>query len=439
MTAFYSEWEAYPAQWTRNLIAAGHIAPGVVDERSISDLSAEDVRGFDQAHFFAGISVWSYALRLAGIPDGFPCWSGSCPCQGFSSAGRKRGFEDERHLWPEWFRLIEANRPPVIFGEQVSSPDGLKWLDLVSSQLEGIGYSFGAIVTCASGIGAPHQRHRMYFVAHTKEFRWGTWRPTKRRSEWLADTNSFTRDQGRSIASGSDRRSDAESWARSRSGSSADLRVADPDGERLDGQRVRVQQGQSREDHAEAARNGETNWLADADDSGRGSIIGNVRAGESFDGGSSAAVWLGNANSDGAGQHARELQSDEGQHEVRGEVSDHALESSSAARALGHPHHQGLAQQLGQSGVSREATAGAAGQATERAGAPTTGFWANAEWVYCADGKYRPTEPGVAALAAGSPGRVGQIKAYGNALNAWQAATFIRAFIEATYDCTQHP
>src|SRR3990167_3813886 len=69
MTAYYNEIDPYAAQWLRNLIKAGHIAPGDVDERSIVDVRADDLRGYTQCHFFAGIGVWSHALRLAGWPD----------------------------------------------------------------------------------------------------------------------------------------------------------------------------------------------------------------------------------------------------------------------------------------------------------------------------------------------------------------------------------
>ena len=77
MTAYYNEIDDYAADWLDNLIAGGHIAPGVVDRRSIEDVQPDDLRGFTQCHFFAGIGVWSYALRLAGWPDGRPVWTGS--------------------------------------------------------------------------------------------------------------------------------------------------------------------------------------------------------------------------------------------------------------------------------------------------------------------------------------------------------------------------
>lgn len=65
--AYYNEIDPFAAQWLRNLIAGGHIAPGEVDERSIEDVTPDDLRGFTQCHFFAGIGVWSHSCAS---PDG---------------------------------------------------------------------------------------------------------------------------------------------------------------------------------------------------------------------------------------------------------------------------------------------------------------------------------------------------------------------------------
>jgi DNA (cytosine-5)-methyltransferase 1 len=177
MNAYYNEIDPYAAQWLRNLIAAGHIAPGDVDERSIVDVQPDDLAGYGQCHFFAGIGGWSVALRLAGWPDDRPVWTGSCPCQPFSPAGTKGGFADERHVWPSWHHLIREREPSIIFGEQVASRAGLEWFDLVALDLEGEGYAVGAADLCAAGIGAPHIRQRLWFVAHAKP-----------QLDWLRDT-----------------------------------------------------------------------------------------------------------------------------------------------------------------------------------------------------------------------------------------------------------
>lgn len=149
MTAYYNEYDPFAAQWLRNLIKSGLIAPGDVDERSIEDVKPSDLLGYSQCHFFAGIGVWSWALRRAGWEDSRPVWTGSCPCQPFSSAGSGEGFADERHLWPAFFHLIQQHRPPAIFGEQVASPDGLAWFDLVQTDLEAEGYATGGGLICA--------------------------------------------------------------------------------------------------------------------------------------------------------------------------------------------------------------------------------------------------------------------------------------------------
>ena len=167
MTAYYNEIDPYAAQWLRNLIKAGHIAKGEVDERSIEDVKPNDITGFTQCHFFAGIGVWSLALRNAGWSDSRPVWTGSCPCQPFSAAGAGAGFADERHLWPAFFHLIQECKPASILGEQSSSKDADDWIDLVQTDLEAMGYAVGAVAFPSAGVGAPHIRDRLYWVAHS--------------------------------------------------------------------------------------------------------------------------------------------------------------------------------------------------------------------------------------------------------------------------------
>lgn len=161
--AYYNENNPFAAQWLRNLISAGLIAPGDVDDRSIVDVQPDDLIGYTQCHFFAGIAGWSYALRRAGWPDERPVWTGSCPCRPFSAIGTRKGFDDERHLWPELKRLVEKRRPPVFFGEQ--SSNAAEWLRLVRSDLEAMEYAMGAMPIEAASAGADVLGDRFWFVA----------------------------------------------------------------------------------------------------------------------------------------------------------------------------------------------------------------------------------------------------------------------------------
>ena len=170
---YYNEIDPYAAQWLRNLISAGHIPDGHVDERSIVNVRPADLAGFTQCHFFAGIAGWPLALSLAGWPADKPVWTGSCPCQPLSSAGKQKGHADERHLWPAFYELIAECGPATVFGEQVASNDGREWLAGVRADLEDMGYAVGAADLCAASAGAPHIRQRLFWVADSESNRRG--------------------------------------------------------------------------------------------------------------------------------------------------------------------------------------------------------------------------------------------------------------------------
>jgi DNA (cytosine-5)-methyltransferase 1 len=167
MTAFYNEIDPVCCAWLSNLMDAGLITPGKIDDRSIRDVRPDDVRGYERVHFFAGIAIWDHALTEAGWRG--EVWTGSCPCQPFSVAGAGRGTDDERHLWPEFYRLIRECRPDSVFGEQVSGGAGRAWLDLVSNDLESSGYAVAAADLSSAGVGAPNIRQRLYWVAYADQ------------------------------------------------------------------------------------------------------------------------------------------------------------------------------------------------------------------------------------------------------------------------------
>lgn len=214
MTAYYNEHDKYAAQWLRNLIEAGHIAPGFVDERDILDVKPGDIAGYTQVHLFAGIGIWSYACRAAGWDDDRPIWTCSCPCQPFSTAGAGLGFADERHLWPAVYHLASQLQPTAIVGEQVASSAVGAWVDLIHSDLEALGYAFGCVPFPSAGVGAPHLRDRNYWaarnigrpayinpdgtLAYTDGERWERWKTSEDRvinnrsnARWLQSDGSI--------------------------------------------------------------------------------------------------------------------------------------------------------------------------------------------------------------------------------------------------------
>ncbi|MBU0801475.1 MAG: DNA cytosine methyltransferase [Alphaproteobacteria bacterium] len=168
MAAYYNEYDPKTAAWLRQLIKNGDIAEGEVDERSITDVTAADLKGFSQHHFFAGIGTWSYALRRAGWADDRHVCTASLPCQPFSAAGRNLGKEDERHLLPHFLDLVRECRFNTIIGEQVPGAIKHGWLDDLYNEMERENYAVGSTVLTAAGAGKPHIRQRLYWVAESR-------------------------------------------------------------------------------------------------------------------------------------------------------------------------------------------------------------------------------------------------------------------------------
>lgn len=162
--AYYNEIDERCVCALRQLIKEGFIPDGEVDSRSIKEVTPQDLEGFVQCHFFAGVGLWAYAGRLAGWSDDRPIWTGSCPCQPFSAAAseRSRGFEDKRDLWPVWLPLIRKCCLNPIFGEQVT--DNAAWIDRTLVDLEQASFAVGAFDLPALAVDSPTERIRTLFV-----------------------------------------------------------------------------------------------------------------------------------------------------------------------------------------------------------------------------------------------------------------------------------
>ena len=165
---YHNDNEKSCVRWLHHLMNQGFIQEGYIDDRSITEIKPEEIKDFTQCHFFAGIGGWSQALRLAGWNYDRPIWTASCPCQPFSVAGARKGEDDKRHLWPDLFELIKECRPSVVVGEQVASNLGRDWLASVFDDLETLEYRVAGADLCAAGVGAPHIRQRLYWVAYSE-------------------------------------------------------------------------------------------------------------------------------------------------------------------------------------------------------------------------------------------------------------------------------
>ena len=120
---------------------------------------------FPKSISYADITKTDFSIHRGTID----ILTGGFPCQPYSTAGKRLGKEDERHLWPEMLRAIREIEPRWIVGENVLglvSWNGGMVFEEVCAELEAEGYEVQPYILPAAGVNAPHQRYRVWFVAH---------------------------------------------------------------------------------------------------------------------------------------------------------------------------------------------------------------------------------------------------------------------------------
>ena len=123
---------------------------------------------WEEVPIYGDIKELTYEkLRADGI-DKIDIITGGYPCQPFSVAGKQKAEQDPRHLWPEYFRLVQECRPTWVIGENVGGHIKLG-LDTVLKDLESEGYSARTFSISASSIGANHKRERVWIVAYSNK------------------------------------------------------------------------------------------------------------------------------------------------------------------------------------------------------------------------------------------------------------------------------
>jgi DNA (cytosine-5)-methyltransferase 1 len=396
---YYNEHDPKAAAWLRELIAFGHIPAGIVDERDIQKVKYDELTDYTQCHFFAGIGGWPLALRLAGWPDNLSVWTGSCPCQPFSSAGKQQGEKDERHLWPDFRRLIEAGKPAIAFGEQVASKAGREWLAGIRTDLEALAYEVGAADLCAAGVGAPHIRQRIFWVADATGQRWHRGELDGNETGWGLAANSST---ACGLADSDKLHGDRTGHGSSHDG--GEQRCAGP----IQGQhhlrRMADSAGVSGPQQQHQSR-------------------GRLWWGPPTEYSSECAGPCGLENPDdrrcnpGSREKPKVAQREGGNGIIEQRGGSCGVVHSSGAELEGYARDGNNGNKPGRIG--------------SQSSGPTTAPsrpWDSFDILPCTDGKARRVESGTFPLADGIPGRVGLLRGYGNAIVPEAAAQFVMAW-----------
>ena len=431
---YYNEFDPKAAAWLRQLIKNGAISEGEVDERSITEVEAVDVKGYRRAHWFAGIGTWDYSLRNSGWPDDRPVWTASLPCQSFSVAGKQLGRADERHLLPHFVELVREFNPHTVFGEQVEAAIRHEWLDDLYDSFDDLGYEVASSIIPAAAVGAAHNRSRIYWVADRKGKANDTTKEVKQGLGKEASDDNESRNLQSEAEGGNDPKRSCDSENISVNSAHQRQRlywVADSSSKGSQGhgglKQVNDSQGWS-------SANGHNR------EGGVDSRLGNT---------------YGSTSKRDTGSISTEKEGLSGEGELDGDLINRSEHASKSGR-LGNTEHDGHF--TGEEPRSDESAilSGEKGQdstgKSEGAGTPGALSSESIEWLYCQDNKYRPIKSGLKPLVDGltrgvvfssdsvitpndsAEARATRLKGYGNAIQAEVAMEFVSAFMDVTDD-----
>ena len=445
---YYNEFDPFAAAWLEELIKAGLIPDGYVDKRSITEVKPEELAGYDQHHWFAGIAGWSRALQLAGWDAAWPVWSGSCPCQPFSAAGKRKGRADDRNLWHIWFELIRVCRPEFIVGEQVESAIGMGWLDRVLDDLEAEGYQTWACVLPACSVGAPHIRSRLWWCARLAHSEVAGVRGEERnlREAECGSGNALLQRIGGGGASNRLVQS-------MRSGAGDNAGASCGQGrESVDSGAEGIRQGNGQIGASGAESGGSSGGLdysasprCDSERAGTKAEAwdeARMRRPECGCSDSGMVHAQGNGRQQGRTESERRESAERCQHGGMGDSEGRRQEGNLSGkvrreRDRGEPltyasGSNATSKWLGDAGgerLKRIRPEGEEEYPTESRKLSADGFWRDSRYIYCRDGKWRrvPLEPALFPLAPRLPGRVGLLRGAGNSICSQVAAEFIKA------------
>jgi len=344
--------------------------------------------------------------------------TGGFPCQPFSVAGKQKGTSDDRHLWPEMFRIIKAFKPRFVIGENVPGivniQDGVVF-ETVCTDLESQGYEVQPFNIPAAAVGAPHQRKRIWIIAT------------------LAD--SVSNDERREISRSDEEKGRVQEEHRSKDSASgifsrtSEIRKSNNGYEAMENSGRTLQQGSSIREKNEDE-------------------VGKENANQHQRSSSSSESNVANADTRLSDGQKKELQS-RGQASIssrEGENVANAKSISSDGREIGqHSEESREKRKIGieVGGVSsdRQKLANTDSERLERLGQSSRQFNETSSSTSCSEERQRQVgqgwwefEPNVGRVAHGVPGRVHRLKALGNSIVPQIAEEIGRAIIKAADD-----